>query len=188
MYNKKDKRRIYWLIDSYLSGKIDEIQFSDDFYSTFDLEVDYDSLTEEENKIFSELSKISARFSPFEEDLKNYPGTYFSKEDLKNKIIETKEKLKHNFWILEDQSVERYPCACCGYLTMSSPEHGTFEICPVCYWEDDYVQFNDINFEGGANGESLKQARLNFKKFGAYSLQFIDKVRPPNQDEIPQSN
>lgn len=25
----------------------------------------------------------------------------------------------------------------------------TYEICNICYWEDDEVQFNDPDFEGG---------------------------------------
>lgn len=78
-----------------------------------------------------------------------------------------------------------FPCACCGFLTISDPQPGTFEICPVCYWEDDNVQFNNIDFKGGANEESLREARQNFKKFGASSLQFLKNVRAPLPDEIP---
>jgi Cysteine-rich CPCC len=78
-----------------------------------------------------------------------------------------------------------YPCVCCGFLTISDAESGTFEICPVCYWEDDHVQFKDIDFEGGANEESLRKARQNFMKFGASSLKFLKNVRPPLPDEIP---
>jgi len=76
-----------------------------------------------------------------------------------------------------------YPCACCGLLTISDPYPGTFEICPICYWEDDNVQFNNIDFEGGANGEG--RARQNFKKFGASSLKFLGKVRRQLPHEIP---
>ena len=78
-----------------------------------------------------------------------------------------------------------YPCACCGFLTMSDAEPGTFEICPICFWEDDRVQFNDIDFTGGANEESLREARENFKKFGVSSLKFSKYVRAPLPDEIP---
>jgi len=28
-----------------------------------------------------------------------------------------------------------YSCPCCGYLTL--PERGAYDICPVCFWEDD---------------------------------------------------
>ncbi len=79
-----------------------------------------------------------------------------------------------------------YPCPCCGYLTISEPPPGTFEICPVCNWEDDYVQFNNIDFEGGANEESLREARENYKIFGAALMIFVNDVRPPLPDEIPQ--
>lgn len=65
---------------------------------------------------------------------------------------------------------------------MSEAESGTFEICPVCFWEDDSVQFNDIDFAGGANKESLREARENFKKFGVSSLKFSKYVRAPKPD------
>jgi hypothetical protein len=68
---------------------------------------------------------------------------------------------------------------------MSEPKHGTFEICPVCYWEDDDVQFSNLDFKGGANEVSLKEAQKNFKKFGASSLKFIKDVRTPFPEEVP---
>lgn len=78
-----------------------------------------------------------------------------------------------------------YPCPCCGYLTLSENTHFTFEICPICNWEDDYVQFNDPDWEGGANDYSLNQSRQNYKKFGAASLRHLKKVRAPLPEEIP---
>ncbi len=78
-----------------------------------------------------------------------------------------------------------YPCPCCGFLTLSEDTHETFEICPVCNWEDDDVQFNNPDFRGGANQESLNEARENFKKFGASAQKFIKQVRAPLPDEIP---
>jgi hypothetical protein len=81
---------------------------------------------------------------------------------------------------------KHYPCPCCGYLTIEGMPPGTFEICPVCFWEDDNVQFEDIDFEGGANKESLRQARMNFKKYRVFSLEFIKNIRNPFPSEIPQ--
>ena len=61
----------------------------------------------------------------------------------------------------------RYTCPCCGYKTLSEEPPGTFDICEVCGWEDDYVQFNDPDYKGGANKVSLREAQRNFVKFGA---------------------
>ena len=52
------------------------------------------------------------------------------------------------------------PCPCCGTLTMS--EVGVYEICSVCFWEDDPVQTSDPTYAGGANQQSLVQARANW--------------------------
>ncbi|MGI6416366.1 MAG: CPCC family cysteine-rich protein [Thermoguttaceae bacterium] len=78
----------------------------------------------------------------------------------------------------------KFPCPCCGYRTMSEQPPGTFEICPVCYWEDDNVQFDDPTLEGGANEESLDQARANFARLGAISPRFVGSVRAPFPDEL----
>lgn len=79
--------------------------------------------------------------------------------------------------------MKKYRCLCCGYFTLSSEPPGTFEICPVCYWEDDNVQFEDPNFEGGANEVSLSIARVNFRIIGAISDDFLDYVRKPLEGE-----
>jgi hypothetical protein len=84
-----------------------------------------------------------------------------------------------------ENNTRRYPCPCCGYLTRSNPNYGTFEICPICRWEDDNVQFNNPNFKGGANQESLIKARENYKKFGASYRKYIKEARAPLPDEIP---
>jgi len=68
---------------------------------------------------------------------------------------------------------------------LSEKPPGTFGICPVCYWEDDYAQYNDPDLAGGANNESLNQARRNFNEFGAISKDVIAFVRKPLKEEIP---
>lgn len=82
-------------------------------------------------------------------------------------------------------STSGFPCPCCGYLTRSEELPGTYEICPVCNWEDDDVQFHDPEFQGGANSVSLVEAQQNFMMFGAKSVDSKSKVRPPFPDEIP---
>jgi hypothetical protein len=79
----------------------------------------------------------------------------------------------------------RYACPCCGYLTLSEPP-GSFDVCLVCFWEDDNVQLENPDYEGGANMRSLNQARANFQKIGASDPAFTSDVRPPKPEEIPE--
>lgn len=77
----------------------------------------------------------------------------------------------------------RYACPCCNYLTLPDPPPGTFAICPVCRWEDDNIQFDDVNYRGGANKVSLSQAQESFRRHGVSDLDRIDRVRPPLPEE-----
>ena len=81
---------------------------------------------------------------------------------------------------------QKYSCPCCEFLTLDAPPPGTYEICPVCAWEDDPVQFNDPDYIGGANQISLNQAKNNFIKTGAADAALRRKVRPPREEEKPK--
>ncbi|CAG5067310.1 hypothetical protein DYBT9623_00030 [Dyadobacter sp. CECT 9623] len=81
-------------MDMYLYDEISAKTFSDEFYYSYDLEVDIESLVEIEKEAFAELSKVSDRFSEFEDDHLKFPLGFFNAYKLKQKIIETKEKLK----------------------------------------------------------------------------------------------
>lgn len=94
MFEKNDKRRLYWLIDMYLNGKIDAYTFCNEYYYSYSLEISDDVLSKLEKKYFSELDKITSWFSDSEADLRKYPGLYYTEEELRKKIIETKERLK----------------------------------------------------------------------------------------------
>jgi len=52
-------------------------------------------------------------------------------------------------------------CPCCGYKTID----GEFQICEVCRWEFDLVQFYYPETTG-ANPMSLQVAQSNFRQFG----------------------
>ena len=59
-------------------------------------------------------------------------------------------------------AIERlHACLCCGYRTLS--DRG-WDVCPVCFWEDDT---EDVDRVSGANHLTLRQARDNFRRFGA---------------------
>ncbi|WP_448702788.1 CPCC family cysteine-rich protein [Mucilaginibacter sp. AW1-3] len=67
------------------------------------------------------------------------------------------------------------PCVCCGYKTLM----GTgWEICDVCFWEDDGV--TELHKISGANHISLFEATENFKKLGVVEdgcQEFVDPDR-----------
>jgi hypothetical protein len=79
-----------------------------------------------------------------------------------------------------------FACPCCGCFTLPEEPPGTFYICPVCYWEDDSLQFDNPRMEGGANRMSLIEARQNYREFGAKSADRIHLVRPPQPEEVPK--
>jgi len=79
-------------------------------------------------------------------------------------------------------------CACCGCKTLG--ERCVYEICPVCFREDDGQ--DDQNADevwGGPNGAmSLTEGRANYRAFGASSERRKQFVRPPRPDELPEQH
>lgn len=58
----------------------------------------------------------------------------------------------------------RSTCPCCGYPTLQ--RRIEYEICQICWWEDDGQDDADAEEKGGANDEiSLNQARSNFSEY-----------------------
>ena len=82
-----------------------------------------------------------------------------------------------------EDNIMKYKCVCCGNITLEHQEPLYYEICPVCFWENDPIQNNDPDFRGGANEISLNEAILNYKEFGAVSRKYISNVRAPYPDE-----
>jgi Cysteine-rich CPCC len=74
-------------------------------------------------------------------------------------------------------------CLCCGFRTLSQPE--AFELCEVCWWQDDGQDDRDADeVRGTVNGTlSLSEARRNFKSFGAAELRFVSHVRMARANE-----
>jgi enoyl-CoA hydratase len=76
-----------------------------------------------------------------------------------------------------------YHCPCCRYPTL--PSRGSFELCPICFWEDDGQDDHDAQrVRGGPNGLlNLEAARLNFARIGACAPSSLSVVRMPTLDE-----
>lgn len=53
-------------------------------------------------------------------------------------------------------------CPCYGQYTF--PEEDSYEIFPVCNWEDEPVQAEAPDYRGGANIMSLNEAREAFRQ------------------------
>jgi Cysteine-rich CPCC len=76
-----------------------------------------------------------------------------------------------------------FPCPCCGYRTLPG-RSPTDEICPVCFWQDDFVDNKDTDVLG-PNQVTLSVARENFRRFGASEERWAARVRPPRPSEGP---
>ena len=77
-----------------------------------------------------------------------------------------------------------YRCPCCRCRTLL--ERAGYEICPVCFWEDDGQDDHDADdVRGGPNADlSLGRARQNFREFGACDPGSVTRVRKPTSDEL----
>ncbi len=77
-------------------------------------------------------------------------------------------------------------CPCCGCRTLA--ERGGWEICPVCFWEDDGQDDHDAAVvRGGPNGSlSLAEARANYLRLGACEESMVGNIRPPRAGELPE--
>lgn len=77
-----------------------------------------------------------------------------------------------------------FACPCCGLPTLES--QAGFDICPVCWWEDDGQSDEDANVvRGGPNGGySLTGARENYRDHGdMYDRnEGIDTVKHPSPE------
>ena len=63
-------------------------------------------------------------------------------------------------------------CPCCGFRTLG--ERGGYEICRVCFWEDDGSQEPDCF--SVANRLTLREARENFASMGAVNDDAVGSV------------
>ncbi|MGL4348837.1 MAG: hypothetical protein ACRCSV_05235 [Chlamydiales bacterium] len=91
---KMDKHRIYYLMDMYLTGNIDGSTFCNEFCRVFDHELDFNTLTEEENRILSDLALVVYGFSEIESGrIIDFDNSY-KEDNLRKKILETLEKLE----------------------------------------------------------------------------------------------
>lgn len=51
------------------------------------------------------------------------------------------------------------PCPACGFIVFIG-SYGSYEVCPLCDWEDDGVQLANPTSSGGANREALCEVQI----------------------------
>ncbi|ADV84068.1 CPCC family cysteine-rich protein [Terriglobus saanensis] len=80
----------------------------------------------------------------------------------------------------------KYSCPCCYFRTLD--ERGGYDICPICFWEDDGQDDHDASeVRGGSNASlSLTEGRANFERIGACEEKMLPNVRPPLEEEKPR--
>ena len=88
---------------------------------------------------------------------------------------------------MELKTVNRYGkarCACCGFFTIKE----IAETCPVCYWEENLYQEENLDDSDAPNYVSLKEAKENFQKFGAKKKELVSFCRKPLLDELDSNS
>ena len=84
-----------------------------------------------------------------------------------NSTPEIEEIVKAMFVVyMEDEEGytedSKVTCPVCGKYEFF--DEGDYDVCPVCFWENDPIQYDDPDYEGGANEMSLNQARKSYKE------------------------
>lgn len=73
-------------------------------------------------------------------------------------------------------------CPCCGYATLDSGAN--YEICKICFWEDDGQDEADADENmGGPNYISLTTGRMNYLLCGASDPKDLPHCRKANEDD-----
>jgi hypothetical protein len=74
-------------------------------------------------------------------------------------------------------------CDCCDYFTITAGND--YEICPVCFWEQDAFGVSEPDEPSGANHSlSLHEGRNNFLVFGACAVRFkVNVIAVPEREK-----
>lgn len=67
-----------------------------------------------------------------------------------------------------------HQCPCCDYFSLA--KRGSYDICQVCYWEDDGQGLGQLDDVSRPNHITLREGRLNFARCGAADLAAVSLV------------
>jgi hypothetical protein len=131
------------------------------------------------NELFCDVDCYSPECRPGQEDAWN-----ITEETLRRRAAHALTRIR-DLGSGSPMTEPRAPCPCCRCKTLAT--RSSFEVCPVCFWEDDGQDDADADVvKGGPNGDlSLTRARENYRALGACDPRHVDHVRPPRRDEQP---
>lgn len=100
----------------------------------------------------------------FDNAVQEYLLDYFIDVKLKgfsNKYLEQYLAFlyKEPFSVLGNEDILE-ECPCCGYLSL--PNRGYYNVCPVCYWEDDGKLSDELDSYSSVNHSTLREYRIKF--------------------------
>lgn len=72
-------------------------------------------------------------------------------------------------------------CFVCGHITLG--ERCDWEICPVCFWEDDVLVSSQDESSSANSGMKVSEAQANYILYRACDESSKEHVRPPKENE-----
>ena len=115
--------------------------------------------------------KLQQRQSPIQQFLFQVHNTLHQ-----SKTLHQEKKAERN-------DLGQFACPCCGFITVQ--EQGRFDLCEVCFWEDDALQSSQPDYADGANVPCLLEAIENFWSYSACERESLSFVRLPKIEEFP---
>lgn len=100
-------------------------------------------------------------------------------ETFKDELKELEEMEKSSDWKKVKPNGNELQCPCCDYFTLG--EKGGYGICPICFWEDDGIDLEDLDAHSGPNHITLREGRLNFEKYGVCDSTMVKNVISEDQ-------
>ena len=95
-------------------------------------------------------------------------------QEFEEDLIELERLSESDEWKNVQPTGDEIQCPCCDYFTLGKREE--YEICPICFWEDDGVNFDKLDDYSSPNHKTLRQGREDFIKYGACDSTMVKNV------------
>ncbi|MFB9845542.1 CPCC family cysteine-rich protein [Mucilaginibacter ginsenosidivorans] len=143
------------------------------------------SSAEERERMIENALAESGIDRKLSEDISNYYGRKYVESEFNLYHNDYLKALMSNYLRLDIEIIGKSPqlisCPCCGYKTL--PTRSEYDICMVCYWEDDGLSGSDANRYSSVNKMTLDDVKRNFENLGVIAVEFLRHV---DQDRLLQ--